>query len=68
MCELRDGVERPCSDFIVLVFLFVEDWGSGGICEEVDEPIDEDEEPDEPKGDWLSHMSLELNFMRVTLE
>ena len=51
MSQLGDGVERPYGDFVVSIFLFVENGWGGGIGEEVVEPVDEDEEPDEPKGD-----------------
>ena len=50
MGELGDGVEGPTSDGIVVeLLLVVYGWG-GGVGAEVDEPVEEDEEPDEPEG------------------
>ena len=51
MGELSDGVEGPTGDFVLCIFFFIEDRFHGGVCEEVEEPEYEDEEPDEPEGD-----------------
>ena len=48
MGQVGNGVERPAGDDVVSVFLAVEDVLGGGICEEVDQPVNEYQEPDEP--------------------
>ena len=48
--ELGDGVEGPAGDGVVVEFLLVVDGFGGGVGAEVDEPVEEDEEPDEPEG------------------
>jgi hypothetical protein len=48
-----DGVERPAGPVIVLKLL-VEALDGVGVGQEVDEPVDEYPNPDEPQGNALT--------------
>ena len=61
MRQIEDGVERPGSPDVVGVFILVEDFSGGRLREEVEQPVDENDDEDEPHNVALSQDGLELN-------
>jgi hypothetical protein len=59
--EVGNGVERPASPGVVAVTLLVEDAAVGSVGKEVDQPVSDYADPEEPERYVLTQMGLELN-------
>ena len=67
MEEVEDGVEGPGRPYVVGLFLDVEDLLGDGVEEEVEQPVNEDSDEDEPQRVTLSEMGLELKIRKNVL-
>lgn len=66
MGEVVERVPADAGPSIIAVVL-VEDFHGYPLGQEVEQPVEEDEEPNEPEGHTLPDMSLELNYHTYTL-
>lgn len=67
MEEVEDGVEGPGRPYVVGLFLHVEDLLGDGVGEEVEQPVDEDSDENEPHRVALSEMGLKLKIRKNVL-